>query len=463
MNVGSYHILILDLNPIPCPAEHCTRLPKLIQSVLPAAKVHLYRSDALPREQLSCVPDLILVRPSFRESLNGGTLRKEWNRSSVLTLFCVGWDNPKEVFQSLLNCADDFLSCPFSETDISLRIKRLLHRKTPTVAPLQAREIKQKLHLESLVGESECFLRVVEKIPPLAHSDATVVISGETGTGKELFARATHYHSPRQGKPFIPVNCGALPDHLFENELFGHARGAFTDAASAEKGLIAEAEGGTLFLDEIDTLSPSAQVKLLRFLQNGEYRPLGCSKSIVADVRIIAATNSDLRQRVALRLFREDLYYRLNALSLSIPPLRDRIADIGLLSSHFLAQYARQYSRESSDFSSEALQKMMVYAWPGNVRELEGVIQRAIILTSTSIIQAEDIDLPSASKPERGGSDLFREAKNRAIEQFERTYLISLLTAHQGNITRAAKSAGKERRSFQRLLRKYRLDRHSFY
>ena len=171
------HILILDLNPIPCPAEHCTRLPTLIQSLLPAAKVHLYRSHALPVEQVSCVPDLILVRPSFRESLNGRTLRKEWNRSSVLTLFCAGWDNPKEVFQSLLNCADDFLSCPFSETDISLRIKRLLHRKTPTAAPLQAREIKQKLHLELLVGESECFQRVVEKIPPLAHSDATVVIS----------------------------------------------------------------------------------------------------------------------------------------------------------------------------------------------------------------------------------------------------------------------------------------------
>lgn len=462
--MGPYQILILDLNPTPCPAESCTRLPKLIQSFLPAAQVYFHCSHALPVEKISSVPDLILVRPSLKESLEEITcsLRKKWNRSSVLTLFCVGRDKPREVFQSLLNCTDDFLSCPFSEIDILLRIKRLLYRKNATVTPLQAKAIREKLHLESLVGESEGFLRVLEKLAPLAHSDATVVIAGETGTGKELFARATHYHSPRQGKPFIPVNCGALPDHLFENELFGHAKGAFTDAASTEKGLIAEAEGGTLFLDEIDTLSPSAQVKLLRFLQNGEYRPLGCSKSMIADVRIIAATNTDLRQRVALKLFREDLYYRLNALSLSIPPLRERISDISLLGSHFLAQYASQYGREPSGFSPGALQKLLVYSWPGNVRELEGVIQRAIILTSTSIIQAEDVDLPSPFEGERTGSDFFREAKSRAIEQFERTYLTSLLTAHEGNITRAAKSAGKERRSFQRLLRKYSLDRHSF-
>jgi DNA-binding NtrC family response regulator len=459
--MGSYQILIVDLNPIPCPAENCTRLPKLIESFLPAAKVQIQLSHALPAQNMSSVPDLILFRPSLAESPRESALRKEWNRSSVLTLFCVGWDNPREVFQSLLNSAGDFLSCPFSETDIALRIKRLLHRKKATATSLQARAIKEKLHLESLVGESECFLRVVERLPPLAHSDATVVISGETGTGKELFARATHYHSPRQGKPFIPVNCGALPDHLFENELFGHAKGAFTDAASAEKGLIAEAEGGTLFLDEIDSLSPSAQVKLLRFLQNGEYRPLGCSKSMIADVRIIAATNTDLRQRVALKLFREDLYYRLNALSLSIPPLRERLSDLSLLGSHFLALYSKQYSREPSGLSPCALKKLMHYSWPGNVRELEGVIQRATILTSSSIIRAEDIDLPLPFEEERPESD-FREAKSRAIEQFERGYLTSLLTVCQGNITRAAKSAGKERRSFQRLLRKYGLDRQSF-
>jgi DNA-binding NtrC family response regulator len=312
------------------------------------------------------------------------------------------------------------------------------------------------------VGESACFLRVIEKISPLARSEATVLILGETGTGKELFARAIHYHSPRKGKPFIPVNCGALPDHLVENELFGHTKGAFTDASSAEKGLLAEAEGGTLFLDEIDTLSASAQVKLLRFLQDREYRPLGSAKSRIADVRIIAATNADLRQQVQAKRFREDLYYRLKILSLSLPPLRERVEDIPLLATHFLTRYGSQYGQGSVRLSSGALQKLRAYPWPGNVRELEGVIQQAVILASSSTLRPDDLDLPSPYPSRVSEGDSFREAKTQAIGQFERAYLIDLLATHEGNVTRAAKSAGKERRAFQRLLQKYDLNRCAF-
>lgn len=462
--MGQYRILVADLNPAPCPADQCGHFPELMASFLPSGQIHLQTTNTFPTEATYSAPDLIVLRPSLEKSFEEITrsFRKKWKQSSILGLLCVGWDSPKDIYQSLESSLDDFLACPFREIDLIPRIHRLLRWKERTDTSSQAKVMKEKLQLESLVGESESFLRVVEKIPPLAHSDAAVMISGETGTGKELFARAIHYHSPRQGKPFIPVNCGALPDHLFENEFFGHAKGAFTDASSAEKGLIAEAEGGTLFLDEIDTLSSSAQIKLLRFLQNGEYRPLGSSKNIIADVRIIAATNIDLRLRVALKFFREDLYYRLSVLSLSIPPLRERISDISLLALHFLARYASQYGRKTPGFSQTALQKLLVYSWPGNVRELEGAIQRAVILSASPTLRPEDIDLPLPYPGEVSAGRFLREAKVQAIEGFERGYLTSLLAAHRGNITQAARAAGKERRAFQRLLLKYSLDRHSF-
>jgi transcriptional regulator with PAS, ATPase and Fis domain len=300
-------------------------------------------------------------------------------------------------------------------------------------------------------------------VQDVAHTDATVLISGETGTGKELIARAIHYQSARRGKPFISVNCGALPDHLVENELFGHVRGAYTDASSPEKGLVAEAETGTLFLDEVDTLSLAAQVKLLRFLQDREYRPLGSAKSHTADVRIIAATNADLLQQIQAQRFREDLYYRLNIIALRLPPLRERTEDIPLLASHFLHRYARHYGRASLRLSGDALYKLVMHAWPGNVRELETVIQRAVILASSPVLRPVDIDLPHSSQNSVSEAQSFREAKARVIEQFERTYLHNLLAAHEGNVTHAAKEAGEVRRSLQRLMKKYGLTRHAFH
>ncbi len=317
------------------------------------------------------------------------------------------------------------LNCFFaSSVSFNSRERQLFHQSS--------QHTNEALHFGALVGESESFVRAIKNIPPLAQSDATVLICGETGTGKELFARAIHYHSPRRNKPFIPVNCAALPDHLFENELFGHVKGAFTDANSSEKGLIAEAEGGTLILDEVDTLSPAAQAKLLRFLQNGEYRPLGSSRSVTANVRIIAATNADLFDRVKAKLFREDLYYRLNALSLIIPPLRERIEDIVHLSNHFLTQYARERNTERRSISSDALRKLMAYEWPGNVRELEGVILRALILTTSSTLQPEDINLPQQSPMPAQENTLLRQAKTNMIQNFELSYLTNLLASTTG-------------------------------
>jgi transcriptional regulator with GAF, ATPase, and Fis domain len=312
-------------------------------------------------------------------------------------------------------------------------------------------------------------------IPILSASRSTVLISGETGTGKELFARAIHYCGERRSKPFVPVNCAALPDHLIENELFGHSKGAFTGALLEKSGLLQEADGGTLFLDEINSLSLSVQSKLLRVLQDQEFRPLGSTKSKTINVKIIAATNADLRHLVETRLFREDLFYRLNVLSLALPPLRDRKEDILLLANHSLNAYTKEFGKRTLHLSHAAKVKLMGYSWPGNVRELQGVLQRTVAMASGDLLEAHDLDLPETEKPELIGPTMalmsregisdncsFQDMKAKVIEEFERAYLSELLSTHQGNISKAARVAKKERRAFQRLLHKHGLDRRIF-
>lgn len=327
----------------------------------------------------------------------------------------------------------------------------------------------------ALIGTSKCFLQATGMIPILSASKSTVLISGETGTGKELFARAIHYSGERRSKPFVPVNCAALPDHLIENELFGHSKGAFTGALIEKFGLLHEADGGTLFLDEINSLTLSVQSKLLRVLQDQEFRPLGSTKSKTINVKIIAATNTDLRHLVETRQFREDLFYRLNVLSLTLPPLRDRKEDILLLANHSLKVYAKEFGKKSLVLSHTAKTKLMSHTWPGNVRELQGVIQRAVAMASGDMLEAADLDLPESEIQELSGptmalmaregisgSSSFQDMKAKVIEEFERAYLTELLATHQGNISKAARAARKERRAFQRLLQKHGLDRRVF-
>ena len=327
----------------------------------------------------------------------------------------------------------------------------------------------------ALIGTSKCFLQATGMIPILSASKSTVLISGETGTGKELFARAIHYSGERRSKPFVPVNCAALPDHLIENELFGHHKGAFTGALVEKLGLLHEADGGTLFLDEINSLSMTVQSKLLRVLQDQEFRPLGSTKSKTIDVKIIAATNADLRYLVEIRQFREDLFYRLNVLSIALPPLRDRKEDILLLTRHFLKIYAKEFGKSNLAIGHSAKSRLMSHDWPGNVRELQAVIQRAVAMGSAETLEAHDLDLPEAAKPELTGPTLtllsrgngfddssFQSMKTKVIEEFERAYLSELLATHHGNISKAARAAKKERRAFQRLLHKHGLDRRTF-
>jgi len=304
--------------------------------------------------------------------------------------------------------------------------------------------------LGQIIGESPALLEQVERVPLFAKSGATVLISGESGTGKEVFARALHYLSARSGGPFVPVNCGALPEHLVESEIFGHKRGAFTGALADQAGLIQQAGAGTLFLDEIDALTRTAQVKLLRFLQDGEYRAVGGQELARADIRIIAATNADLDRLVSEGSFREDLFYRLNVLGLRLPPLRERRGDIVLLADHILQRQAAP-----KKLSLEALKRLFVHSWPGNVRELENVLTRAIVLCLGDTIQCRDLNLPADGNA--GETDSFQKTKARVVRRFEHDFLATVLRAHQGNITRAAHAAHKNRRAFWELLRKHGL------
>ena len=365
--------------------------------------------------------------------------------------------------QLILDGSDGDLSSPSSAEDgqvngreTPFRVLRLIGQARHNESLLC--DLKVKLGLGQLIGQSPGFLVAISKIPTMARCEANVLISGETGTGKEVCARAIHYLSPRSTKPFIAVNCGAIPADLVENELFGHEKGAFTDATVSRGGLIAEAAGGTLLLDEIDCLPLLAQVKVLRFLQEKEYRPLGATKTKTASVRIITASNANLEEVVNQGKFRKDLYYRINILPLILPPLRDRLQDIVLLARHFLAKFAAEFEKGAVEFSPKVLRMLQAYSWPGNVRELEHTIERAVALSENEMLGEADITLPTTHL--QTPHEPFQTAKDQIVAQFEQTYLKNILLTHGGNITKAAEAAGKNRRAFWQLLRKHGIDVH---
>jgi len=296
-----------------------------------------------------------------------------------------------------------------------------------------------------------------------AQVDATVLLLGETGTGKELAARAIHYHSARRERRFVAVNCGALPADLVESELFGHARGAFTGATAAKPGLFEEANAGTIFLDEVGELPLAAQVKLNRVLQEREIRRVGDTAPIPVDVRVIAATHRDLREEAKAGRFREDLFYRLNVLTMTLPPLRDRAGDVPLLAAHFLEKHARAVRRTIRAFEPEAMRRLVAHGWPGNVRELENTVERAVAVAAGEVVAVGDLPPEIASAPPGGApaaalaSLPYRDAIAGARDRVTRDYLVALMKEFGGNVTRAAERAGMERESLHRLLRRHGL------
>jgi DNA-binding NtrC family response regulator len=310
----------------------------------------------------------------------------------------------------------------------------------------------------NLLGNSPIFCEALRVIARIATADATVLIQGETGTGKELAARALHYLSPRRDFPFVPVNCGALPDNLLESEFFGHERGAFTDARHARRGLVAQAEGGTLYLDEIEAMTTRAQGVLLRFLQDHKYRPVGGRVLSDGDVRIVASTNVDLDKLVRQSQFRSDLLFRFSMLSITMPPLRDRERDVVLLAEHFLARFAVQYQRPEKRLHANTIERLLGHHWPGNVRELENLMLREFLLTDgDSIMIGSGDTAPSRVDDAPESEQTFKAAKARAVAQFERDYLGQLLAKTCGNISEAARISHKDRSALNKLVKKHGL------
>jgi len=363
--------------------------------------------------------------------------------------------------------AYDYLTKPFERLeDFTFVVANAVERRAlRRRAAVLEDALASKARFEGMIGQSaqmQAVYRLVETVSP---STATVLVCGDSGTGKELVAKAIHFRSPRKDRPFVAVNCSALAETLLESELFGHVKGAFTGAAGNKKGLFEAAHGGTIFLDEIGDIPPPTQVRLLRVLQEGEVKRVGGTDPISVDVRVIAATNVDLVKAKAEGRFREDLFYRINVITLTLPPLRDRPDDIPLLAQHFLKHYSERMGKKVETLSAEALGKLTAYAWPGNVRELENVIERAVVLTQGDAVGEEDLPPEVRSPSERpGGGDRdatalnhlrFAEAKALSVRAFERRYLAAVIERANGNISQAALHAGMDRSNFRRLLKEH--------
>jgi len=353
---------------------------------------------------------------------------------------------------------DEVISRPIDEKQMCQTIDRLLCRINAfdRLRPLEEK-LRKEMGRSQIVAKSRSMQEIMQRLPQLAASTSTVLISGETGTGKELIARAIHYLGSRSGQPFITVDCGALPEHLVENELFGHARGAYTDAGAPFKGLVQEADGGTLFLDEVEALPLAVQSKLLRFLQERQYKPLGQVKYIAVDVRVVAATNLDLAKAVEKKTFREDLYYRLNVIRLHIPPLSKRKADITALVHHFMQRYA-DGAEPPPVIQEETKRDWLAYHWPGNVRELENRVQEWLSMAHDDLGHDDSSFSDAAPKTIRTLSAV----RNETLEHCDRAYLQNLLTHTKGNLSAAARLSGMHRKSLGELLKKYGIQAHNY-
>ena len=388
---------------------------------------------------------------------------------NIMVIMVTGYGTIDSAVEAIRHGAFHYITKPFDNNELLQIVDRAMElwRLQLGTKALQ-NHLDTKTQFPNIIGKSYVIRSVFDLISRIAPTPTTILITGESGTGKELVAKAIHYNSPRKDKKLVTIDCAALPETVLESELFGHVKGSFTGAIRDKKGLFEEANGGTIFLDEIGDIGLVTQMKLLRILQEGEFRAVGDVRTKKADIRIIAATNKDLKEKVRLKEFREDLYYRLDVVSIHLPPMRERKEDIPLLVSHFLNVFSKNMNKKIKGILPEVMNALMNYEWPGNIRELENVIERLVTLAQAEILGIENVPSTMLERASQWNNeeDIFllpyKNAKRRAIAEFNKRYLENALTNADGNVSKAARSSRIERQYFQQLLRKSSLRSEDF-
>ncbi len=375
----------------------------------------------------------------------------------MVVILITGFPTVETAVEAMKFGASDYLMKPFSGELLAVVERSLEQRRGKEAYGLLRSQLQRSFKLSGIVGRGREMLRLFDDIRKAASVDAGVLILAESGAGKELAARAVHENSGREKKPFLPINCAAIPEHLLEAELFGYERGAFTGAQVSKEGLLEAADGGTLFLDEVCEMNPSLQAKLLRALEEGAVRRVGGLKAIPFNVRFIASTNRDIQEEMKGGRFREDLFFRIDVIEIKIPPLRERHEDIPLLAAHFLEVYSARYAKRIDGIAGETMELLNRYEWPGNVRELKNAIERAVAYAKGSFITKEDLPEAVRNGAERQGGYNLHEWKEKTFERLEKEFLEKALGEHDGNVTHAANALGVHRSTLQRLMRKHNL------
>ena len=387
------------------------------------------------------ITDLKMPKVSGMELIR--YVRENFGDTEVMMI--TGYATVEGAVEAVKGGAQDYLSKPFTDQELFEAVERVMDKQH--LRRTQTEKAKELPTSHGLIGQSNAMKKVAAAISKAASTEATILVTGESGTGKELVARAIHYESDRSSAPFVPINCGAIPRELFESELFGHMKGAFTGASESRAGFFQTADGGTIFLDEIGEMDLSVQVKLLRVLQDKEVFMVGSMRPRKVDVRILAATNMNLTARIKKGSFREDLFFRISVISIEVPPLRDRGEDVFILAQHFIRKYARESNRPAPQLSDNVLQVLKNYSWPGNVRELENVIQRAVVMTESEVIEVPD--LPAHMR--FTGTHL--ERLQRTLVEVEAEHIRNVLASVDGNKTRAAQILGIDRKTLRQKLK----------
>lgn len=412
--------------------------------------------DALARQTYA----LVLADVQLPDEDGFALLR--WIRSDypdTVVVLITGYGTIESAVEAIKLGAHDYLTKPVVDHDLRLALRRALHQQSLIQENRELRtRLAQQYSLESILSQDYRMARVFDLVEAVADTRTTILMTGPSGTGKSMLARAIHYRSSRRERPFVEVSCGALPEALLESELFGHVKGSFTGAVRSKEGKFLAAEGGTLFLDEVSTASPGMQIKLLRILQDRQFEPVGSNKTVTVDVRVILATNADLAQAVREGHFREDLYYRINVVTIDLPPLADRVGDIPLLAEHFLKRFCRVHQRHRSGFSEAALHALEQHDWPGNVRELENAVERAVLLSRGPQIELEDLPaaLRAHSRVETcayGGVGL-----KEALAEPEKRIIRAALEAHHWNRQETARALQINRTTLYKKMKHYGLE-----